>query len=181
MSKQKKTVGIELIELGEDEDLDNYELIECKPVDYEEEEKLSYQFATSTGTANSNRKSIYDTDFYIYRYRYAGNPTPERDFCKNMMSANKIYRREDIEAMGDITVNPGFGMHPTPDKPYSIWKFKGGGLLSAEFTGGTCKHYWEKLTYKIKDVKPDVKSPIAIEDAKKSRASGIAGIAPHDI
>ena len=181
MSEQKKTIGIELINLGEDEDLENYELIDCKPVDYDEEEKLSYQFATSTGTANSNRKSIYDTDFYLFRYRYAGNTSPEREFCKNMMSANKIYRREDIEAMGDITVNPGFGKHPNPNNPYSIWKFKGGGLLSANFTGGTCKHYWEKLTYKIKDVKPDVKSPIAIDDAKKDRASGIAGIAPHDI
>ena len=181
LSEEKKTIGIELINLGEDEDLENYELIDCKPVDYDEEEKLSYQFATSTGTANSNRKSIYDTDFYLFRYRYAGNASPEREFCKNMMSANKIYRREDIEAMGDITVNPGFGKHPNPNDPYSIWKFKGGGLLSANFTGGTCKHYWEKLTYKIKDVKPDVKSPIAIDDAKKDRASGIAGIAPHDI
>lgn len=181
MSEQKKTIGIELINLGEDEDLENYELIECKPVDYDEEEKLSYQFATSTGTANSNRRSIYDTDFYLFRYRYAGNSSPEREFCKNMMSANKIYRREDIEAMGDVTVNPGFGKHPNPNNPYSIWRHKGGGLLSATFTGGTCKHYWEKLTYKIKDVKPDVKSPIAIEDAKKDRASGIAGIAPHDI
>jgi hypothetical protein len=181
LSEEKKKIGIELIELGEDEDLENYELIECKPVDYEEEEKLSYKFATSTGTANSNRRSIYDTDFYLFRYRYAGNSSPEREFCKNMMSANKIYRREDIEAMGDITVNPGFGKHPNPNNPYSIWKYKGGGLLSATFTGGTCKHYWEKLTYKIKDVKPDVKSPIAIDDAKKDRASGIAGIAPHDI
>jgi hypothetical protein len=180
LSDQKKKIGSELIELGEDEDLDNYELIECKPVDYEEEEKLTYKFAT-TGTANSNRRSIYDTDFYLFRYRYAGNSSPEREFCKNMMSAKKIYRREDIEAMGDVTVNPGFGKHPNPNNPYSIWKYKGGGLLSATFTGGTCKHYWEKLTYKIKDVKPDVKSPIAIEDAKKDRASGIAGIAPHDI
>ena len=181
LSEEKKTIGIELINLGEDEDLENYELIECKPVDYDEEEKISYQFATSTGTANSNRKSIYDTDFYLFRYRYAGNASPEREFCKNMMSANKIYRREDIEAMGDVTVNPGFGKHPNPNDPYSIWRHKGGGLLSATFTGGTCKHYWEKLTYKIKDVKPDVKSPIAIDDAKKDRASGIAGIAPHDI
>ena len=181
LSEEKKTVGIELIELGEDEDLENYELIECKPVDYDEEEKLSYQFATSTGIANPYRNSIYDTDFYIFRYRYAGNASPEREFCKNMMAFNKIYRREDIEAMGDVTVNPGFGKHPNPNNPYSIWKYKGGGLLSANFTGGTCKHYWEKLTYKIKDVKPDVKSPIAIDDAKKDRASGIAGIAPHDI
>jgi hypothetical protein len=180
LSEEKKKIGIELIELGEEEDLENYELIECKPVDYDEEEKLTYKFAT-TGTANSNRRSIYDTDFYLFRYRYAGNSSPEREFCKNMMSAKKIYRREDIEAMGDVTVNPGFGKHPNPNNPYSIWRYKGGGLLSATFTGGTCKHYWEKLTYKIKDVKPDVKSPIAIDDAKKDRASGIAGIAPHDI
>ena len=182
LSKQNNEVkvGHQLIDLGEDEDLTEYELIECKPVDYDEEDKLTYKFA-STGTANPNRKSIYDNDFYIFRYRYAGNPNPEREFCKNMMRANKIYRREDIEAMGEVTVNAGFGMHPTPDKPYSIWKFKGGGLLSAEYTGGTCKHYWEKLTYKRKDVKIDPKSPIAIEEAKKDRASGIAGIAPHDI
>jgi hypothetical protein len=180
LSNEKKKIGIELIELGEDEDLTDYELVECKPVDYEEEEKLTYNFAT-TGTANANRKSIYDTDFYLFRYRYAGNQNPEREFCKNMINAKKIYRREDIEAMGEVQVNPGFGMHPTPNKPYSIWKFKGGGLLSSTFTAGTCKHYWEKLTYRIKDVKPDTKSPIAIEDAKKDRASGIAGIAPHDI
>jgi hypothetical protein len=176
-----KIVGSELIELGEEEDLSNYELVDCKAVDYDEEEKITQKFSLSTGIANPNRKSIYDNDFYIYRYRYAGNENPERQFCKNMMNANKIYRREDIEAMGEIEVNPGFGMHPNPNNPYSIWKFKGGGLLSAEYTGGTCKHYWEKLTYKIKDVKPDAKSPIAIDEAGKDRASGIAGIAPHDI
>jgi hypothetical protein len=181
LATQKKKIGSELIELGEEEDLTEYELIECKPVDYEEEEKITQKFSLSTGTANPNRKSIYDNDFYIFRYRYAGNQNPEREFCKNMMRANKIYRREDIEAMGEVEVNPGFGMHPTPNKPYSIWKFKGGGLLSAEYTGGTCKHYWEKLTYKRKDIKIDPKSPIAIEEAKKDRASGIAGIAPHDI
>ena len=178
MASEKKKIGNALIELGEDEDLENYELIETKPVDYEEEEKITYKFA-STGSANPYRKSVYDTDFYIFRYRYAGNESPERDFCRNMMSANKIYRREDIEAMGDVVVNPGFGMHPNPNNPYSIWKYKGGGLLSANFTGGTCKHYWEKLTYRKKGVKVDVKNPL--NEPKESKASGIAGIAPHDI
>jgi len=51
--------------------------------------------------------------------------------------------------------------------------------LSATFTGGTCKHYWEKLTYKKKGVKIDVNNPN--NDPKQSTASGIAGIAPHDI
>jgi len=179
-SDEKKKCNSDLdafIDLGEDENLDDYELIECKPVDYDEEDKLT--LSTSTGTAIPNAKSKFDTEFYLYRYRYAGNEAPEREFCKRMMGANKIYRREDIEAMGLKNVNPGFGMHPTPNEPYSIWKYKGGGLLSANFTGGTCKHYWEKLTYKKKGVKVDVNNPN--NEPKESRASGIAGITPHSI
>lgn len=176
MSSHKSDLDL-FIEMGEDEEIDGYELVDVKPVDYEEEEKM--QFATETGVARPNSKSKFDTDYYIYRYRYAGNQNPEREFCQRMMKANKIYRREDIELMGTKNVNPGFGMHPTPYKPYSIWKFKGGGLLSAEFTGGTCKHYWEKLTYKKKGVKIDVNNPI--NEPKVNRASGIAGIAPHDM
>lgn len=177
LSEEKKKTDLdEFIELGED-DLTDYELIKVKPVDYDEEDKI--ELSVSTGVAFPNAKSKYDTEFYAYRYRYAGNEAPERDFCRRMMGANKIYRREDIEAMGEKNVNPGFGMHPFPNKPYSIWKFKGGGLLSANYTGGTCKHYWEKLTYKKKGVKIDVKNPL--NEQKESKASGIAGIAPHDI
>jgi hypothetical protein len=176
---EKKKTDLELfLDLGESQDIEGYELESIKAVDYDEEDKI--QLSVSTGTAYSNAKSIYDTEFYLYRYRYAGNANPEREFCQRMMGANKIYRREDIELMGEKNVNPGFGMHPTPNMPYSIWKFKGGGLLSANFTGGTCKHYWEKLTYKkIKGIKPDVNSPKA--EKTVTNASGIAGIAPHDI
>lgn len=174
---KKKNDDLEyFLSLGEDEPED-YELIDVSPVNYDEEDAI--QLATSTGTSRPNTKSKFDTDYYIYRYRYAGNENPEREFCRRMMGANKIYRREDIEAMGERNVNPGFGMHPTPNKPYSIWKYKGGGLLSAEFTGGTCKHYWEKLTYRKKGVKVDVNNPKA--EYTTSKASGIAGIAPHDI
>lgn len=177
LNEEKKKTDLDLfIDLGED-DLKDYDLIDVKPVDYDEEDKIT--LSVSTGTAIPNAKSKYDTEFYAYRYRYAGNEAPEREFCKRMMGANKIYRREDIEAMGEKNVNPGFGMHPTPNKPYSIWKFKGGGLLSATYTGGTCKHYWEKLTYKKKGVKIDVNNPL--NEPKESIASGIAGIAPHDI
>ena len=179
-SDEKKKTDLDLfIELGESQEIEGYELESVEAVNYEEEDAI--QLATSTGTANPNFKSKFDTEFTLVRYRYAGNPEGQREFCNKMIKANKIYRREDIEAMGEKNVNPGFGMHPTPNKPYSIWKYKGGGLLSATFTGGTCKHYWEKLTYKKKSIKIDPKSPIAIDDAKKNRASGIAGIAPHEI
>jgi len=179
-SDEKKKTDLDLfIELGESQEIEGYELESVEAVNYEDEDTI--QLKTSTGTANPNFKSKFDTEFTLVRYRYAGNPNPEREFCKRMMQANKIYRREDIDLMGEKNVNPGFGMHPEPNKPYSIWKHKGGGLLSATFTGGTCKHYWEKLTYKKKGIKIDPKSPIAIDDAKKNRASGIAGIAPHEI
>ena len=176
-SDEKKKSDLDLfIELGESEEIDGYEIESVEVANTENDE---IQLATSTGTANSNQKSKFDTEFTLVRYRYAGNPNPEREFCKRMMQANKVYRREDIDAMGERNVNPGFGMHPNPNAPYSIWKYKGGGLLSAKFVGGTCKHYWEKLTYKKKDVKIDVKSPIAQDEAKTSKANGIAGQTPH--
>ena len=181
LSNQKSELDL-FFELGESDVLEGYELESVKPVDYEEEDAV--QLAVSTGVARSNSSSKYDTDFYAFRYRYAGNQNPERSFCKAMLNSNKIYRREDIEALTTKIVNPGFGKHPNPNDPYSVWLYKGGGLLSAKFVGGTCKHYWEKMTYKkIKKGKVtgvDVKSPISINKATKERASGIAGIAPHD-
>jgi hypothetical protein len=33
----------------------------------------------------------------------------ERAFCNKMLTANKVYRKEDILAMENETVNPGFG------------------------------------------------------------------------
>jgi hypothetical protein len=177
---EKKKTDLDLfLELGIDEEIEGYEIESVEAVDYEKEDAIQLA-SVATGVARSNAGSKWDTEFYLFRYRYAGNPSPERQFCKSMISANKIYRREDIELMGDKNVNPGFGMHPNPNNPYSIWKFKGGGLLSATYTGGTCKHYWEKLTYRKQGVKIDVKSPIAVRDAKIDKASGEAGIAPHD-
>ena len=103
---------------------------------------------------------------------YLGNMLPLPDF---------------IEAMGEKNVNPGFGMHPTPNKPYSIWKYKGGGLLSASHVGGTCKHYWIRETYRKR---ADVNNPLAetITPAEARKAGEIlptnnpkAYIAPHDM
>jgi len=177
-SDEKKKTDLDLfIELGEDQDIEGYDLESVTPVNYEEEDSI--KLATETGIARSNAKSKFDTEFSLIRYRYAGNEAPEREFCKRMMQAKKIYRREDIDLMGERNVNPGFGKHPNPNNPYSIWKYKGGGLLSASYVGGTCKHYWEKLTYRQKGTKVDVKSPIAQDNAKVDKANGIAGLTPH--
>jgi len=159
---------IDLSEYGEDENLDEYELIEVKPVDYEEE-KLLGLIELATGTAKPLQKSRYDLFDTITRYRYAGDTTGQRQFCKDMLSVKKIYRIEDIEAMSSLPVNAGFG--PEGASTYDILKYKG---------GVNCHHYWEKLTYKRKNesVKVDPKSPIAIEKSNKQPAKGLAGIEP---
>jgi hypothetical protein len=174
-----------LIELGEDFPAD-YELIDENEVDYQEEERIQL---SSTGLAVPNARSVQDGINHIVRYKYVGNAAPERSFCKAMMSANKIYRKEDIIAMGSQNVNPGFGMHPNPNEPYSIWLYKGGGLLSDPYPSGTCKHKWNRLIFLKKGATIDVKSPLAeIISTSEARRKGlkiptnenIVSIAPHD-
>jgi len=159
---------IDLSEYGEDENLDEYELIDARPINIEEEEELR-TFSLSTGKAKPLQKSRYDLFDTITRYRYAGNLTGQRQFCKDMLSVKKIYRIEDIEAMSSLPVNIGFG--PEGASTYDILKYKG---------GVNCHHYWEKLTYKRKNesVKVDPKSPIAIEKSNKQPAKGLPGIEP---
>ena len=199
---KKKT---DLSEYGEEIDLEVWELIDSSEVDYESEEefqnnleKLNDEYKlqlagkialdkVSTGTARPNSKSNQDGKLFKSRYRYSGNTNPERDFCKAMITSNKVYRREDIDAMSQKNVNPGFGMAPNPNKPYDIWLWKGGGKLSDNFNFGTCKHFWVRETYMLK---ADVNNPLAerITPAQARKAGEILPtndkrgyIAPHDM
>ena len=190
-------------DLGEDIDLNEWELISAEPVDYEKEDELDAELDrlnnvstqlmrvaldnVSTGTARPNAKSYQDGALFKSRYRYSGNPSPEREFCQAMMSKNKLYRKEDIEMMSQRNVNPGFGMHPNPDQPYDIFLWKGGGLQSEAFPFGTCRHFWIRETYRKR---ADVNNPLAetITPAEARKAGEIlptnnpkAYIAPHDM
>lgn len=190
-------------DLGESIDLNEWELISAEAVDYEKEAELDAELdrmngvstqlmrvaldSVSTGTARPNAKSYQDGALFKSRYRYSGNPNPERAFCKAMMKADKVYRKEDIEMMSQRNVNPGFGMHPNPNQPYDIFLWKGGGLQSEAFPFGTCKHFWIRETYRKK---ADVNNPLAetITPAEARKAGEIlptnnpkAYIAPHDM
>ena len=178
----------DLEQYGEDEDLTNWELIDERQVDYDSEDELDdqvqelntkkqsllskiYNFAT-TGTARPNAKSSQDGENaegvkFKVRYQYAPlKPTKTkgknvtRDFCSKMVSAKKIYRKEDIIMMGSKAVNPGWGLDGV-DK-YSIWLYKG---------GGDCHHYWMRKTYMQKGKSIDINSPlvptISVNKAKK--------------
>lgn len=156
--EKKKTDLDEFLDLGEDAPID-YDLIDEIEVDYDEETALSL---ASTGTANPNAKSSQDGEYFIVRYKYTGSERPQREFCQKMMSANKIYRKEDIIAMENKVVNAGWGAHGADT--YSIWLYKG---------GGDCHHKWFRQIYLKKGVKIDVNSPLAeIISTSEARRKG---------
>jgi hypothetical protein len=143
-------IAEELIQLGEDANED-WILIDEYDVDYDEDdsenEAISHIFdaveihQVSTGTAKPNATSEQDQTIderkYYTRYRYSGKLTDvSRPFCTKMLQADKLYRKEDILAMGSKAVNPGWG--PNGADTYSCWLYKG---------GGNCGHFWSKQLY----------------------------------
>jgi len=158
-----------LNELGEEENLDEWELVDKREVDYEQEEALDKMIGlASTGSARPNAKSEQDgeSDGFRFKVRYQYAPlrtsANSRDFCKKMVSAAKIYRKEDILQMGQQPVNKGWG--PKGDTAtYSIWEFKG---------GGSCHHFWMRKTYMAKGVTPDAKNPNAEVSVNKAKKEG---------
>ena len=149
-----------LISFGQDSG-DEWQLLCGSEVDYKTDDDLYglIQFATSTGTARPLAKSEQDSKDIKILYRYVGNPLPERLFCKKMMLANKLYRKEDILQMNKSGVNDGFGAGGS--NSYSIWEWKGGGLRSAAYPNGTCKHKWNREIYLRKGSGLDPRSPLA--------------------
>jgi hypothetical protein len=146
---------LDLDEYGEELDPNEWELVDSRVVSYEDEARLDaelealnnpekslmskvWNFVT-TGVARPDLKSSQDGKLFISRYRYSGETTDKsREFCKKMTSANKLYRKEDIELMGrKASTNPGWG--PKGIDTYDIFLYKG---------GGACHHFWTRETYK---------------------------------
>lgn len=170
-----------LIDKGEEPNV-NWLLIDEFAVDYDnddlENEMLSKEpkesflnklsKMVSTGNARPNSKSeqdkVIDGIKFITRYVYAGDTTEKsRPFCKKMIAANKIYRKEDIVQMSGQIVNEGWGAKGS--NFYDIWLYKG---------GGGCHHRWNKRVYaSFEGVGIDVYSPKAkIIAGKKAEKFG---------
>ena len=104
----------------------------------------------STGKATPYRESEQDGTSkqdsqegveFLVRYKYtrrvkSSKTGQSRNFCDKMISANKVYRKEDILAMDKEAVNAGFGIDGSAT--YSIWKYKG---------GARCQHAWIRKTF----------------------------------
>ncbi len=158
-----------LIDLGEDEDLENWDLVDERKVDYDQEETLDKMIGlASTGSARPNSKSEQDKDIgdlrFKVRYQYAPlrSDSESRDFCVKMAAAGKIYRKEDIISMENKVVNAGWGANGA--NTYSIWFYKG---------GGSCRHFWMRKTYMAKGVNPDAKNPRAEVSVNEAKAEGL--------
>ena len=151
--KEDFKVAAELISLGEELSSDEWELIADEDAE-EHEELMAYEFA-STGVARPNSKSEQDRTIngfkYKVRYSYAplNTSSNSREFCRKMVGADKLYRKEDLIAMGDKAVNAGWGKDGAD--LYSVWKYKG---------GGGCHHKFRRKTFKSK-FGIDTKSPLA--------------------
>ena len=171
--------GAELIALGE-KPKDDWLLIDEFEVDYDNDEeenkllssdvKLSLKDKlinlVSTGTARPNAKSeqdeVIDGIKFITRYVYAGKiSNNSRAFCRNMINADKIYRKEDILSMSDKIVNQTYinkegerkGLGPYGSPFINVWFYKG---------GGACHHRWNKQIYvAFEGTGIDVRSPKA--------------------
>ena len=157
-----------LEEYGEDEDLENWVLVDEREVDYEQEEALDKMIGlASTGTARPNATSEQDGEVedmkFKVRYQYAPLKTQanSREFCKKMVGAKKIYHKEDIMQMSTRAVNAGWGLNGAAT--YDIWLYKG---------GGACHHFWMRKTYMAVDVKPDATNPNAEVSVNKAKKEG---------
>lgn len=171
-------------------------LIDENDVDYENEDEFDgeinflnqpkkkslFQRFASAVTARPNAKSEQDDNIdgikFLTRYKYDGNPNPERGFCKKMMNANRVYRKEDLVNVDSNSVNPGFGHK---GQSYNIFEFKG---------GPRCHHKFTRQTYvSFDNVKIDVNNPnatkISVAKAEKYgyrvRNSKYVSMMPNDM
>ena len=149
----------DFFESGEDIEQEGFICVDEREVDYDFDDAFDEKLAElaeelkpkqttlskivhllRTGRAAPNKKSYQDKEvdgvYFKVRYQYTGNPAPQRNFCRAMMRAQKVYRKEDITKLTKQPANPKFGKFGTDE--YSIWLHKG---------GARCKHKWKRRTY----------------------------------
>jgi hypothetical protein len=138
---------------------EEFELIDEQAVTNPDIEEKQYNFFKRF--AEPEEKSKDDKGVYLIRYRYAPMQTANnsRVFCKDMVANAKlgvVYRREDIDRMGDEGINGQFA--PSGKSNYSIWRYKG---------GVNCHHQWYRLTYMRKRVEGGKFMPLTPQEKEQ--------------
>jgi len=173
----RDNVAQDLIDLGEDEEelLKDFDLVDESEVDYEFDDEMDELIEQTNneiklarvGKATPYRESEQDGKTpaskllgytFLVRYYYSPNrvKATSREFCKKMVRAKKVYRKEDIRSMDRIAVNAGFGKGGSDT--YSIWLYKG---------GARCHHYWSRRTYLRKDGNKSLGKKLYDSEAKR--------------
>tara|TARA_R100000353_G_scaffold174581_1_gene142838 strand:- start:557 stop:1210 length:654 start_codon:yes stop_codon:yes gene_type:complete len=152
--------------LGQDEQelLDmGYELVDERPVDLEQEDVLDKMLSLAS-VPKSRPRGDSDLDGetkagekFLVRYQYAplAIKNNSREFCRKMVQARKIYRKEDLNknstANGELAAKG--------EKSYNIWLHKG---------GANCGHYFLRKTFMFKgqEFKPVYKQEREIKGIK---------------
>ena len=166
-------------DMPEDWEMIDEEIVDGEHQDFDFEAELNniteekIELASAV-TATPNKKSSQDgtnkskTFYYKVRYVYAtdnflvNKSGTSRSFCKQMVSANKLYTKEDLVNANSQRVNKGFG-HYGKEK-YNIFLYKG---------GPQCRHFFLRRIFKTS--KRNAKQPI--EDSQiigytKARSEG---------
>ena len=167
LSKEANQLLEEFIGKGQNEEdlLEEFDLIDEMDVDYDLEDELDQKIdelnnevkLARVGKAAPYKESEQDGKSrqegkeditYLVRYMYTAysggyktKASRSREFCVKMMKKKKkVYRKEDIIALENVAVNPGFGENGADT--YSVWLYKG---------GPRCSHRWTRKIYARKD------------------------------
>jgi len=100
-----------------------------------------------TSKGNDNKASNFEVVYkYALRDELSGPvliPT-SRDFCVQMIEANKIFSREEINKVGEQAQNKGLV------EDSNIWRYRGGAWQRAGVTLPACRHVWRQQLIKKK-------------------------------
>lgn len=185
LSKQlpEELVADKLIAKGE-ELSDEWFKIDEYEVDYDTDDAenmelesiQSHHLATSVLDTSVNKVSEQDkrvnNKLFLTRYRYSGSiDERSRPFCKKMMKADRLYRKEDIVAAEDEVVNSGWGAYGSDT--YSIWLNKCDAKHHKLYKGGgNCRHFWKKEVFLSRkyvniDIYSSSAKQMAVKEAEK--------------
>ena len=133
-------LSIESLGESEEELMQEFDLITADIVEDEGAEYDVEAYLNSRTDLAAQQESEQDTKRYKVRYFYAvgskKDPKGEsRLLCRTLLSAKRVYRKEDVEALSSK------GGAEAQGEPYSVWLYKG---------GANCHHRWERRIYRKK-------------------------------
>lgn len=133
-------LSIESLGESEDELMQEFDLITADIVEDEGAEYDVEAYLNSRTDLAAQQESEQDTERYKVRYFYAKGTRKQAEgesrlLCRTLLSAGRVYRKEDVEALSSR------GGAEAQGEQYSVWLYKG---------GANCYHRWERRIYRKK-------------------------------